>query len=712
MNKEQLNITGLKALVIMLGLSSIIYQVVILREFLSIVQGNELSIGIILAIWMLFTGFGAKIGAVSKKITNKISLIITLQFLISLLPILSLMTLRYLWVDIFPTGQMLNIIQIFLCATVILIPYTIISGFLFSLYCSYVGRKDSIGKIYYLDTAGSVAGGILFSLFLIFIMNTAQILLSLALLNFVVLIFFSYLNQRKLIVLLSVILIPVIIFLFTYNLEFKSKSSLFPDQELVEQKDTPFGNVAVTGLSDQVNIYESGILSATNDNVIENEESVHFTLVQHPHPKSILLIGGGWFGITDEIIKYAPEILDYVEQNPYLIEIGKKYHKPLNSKINLINRDASLYLKSSEKKYDVVIINIPPPSTAQLNRYYTYEFFLKLKKHLNSDGIVSLKMPSTLNYISKEAALVQSVIFNTLNRVFNNVIIIPSGANHFIAGDAPLTYKIGEIIDKREIPTKYVNKFYINEFSLIQRADFIINSLDKNAGINYDFKPVAYYNHIAYLLSFFEINELWLLLSIAVIFSLVIIKLKVYDFAMFSVGFAVSLSEIVVIFSFQIIFGFIYQYIGVIIALFMLGMTGGAYFAVRNFKAVNKKLILLYLICIAVYLIILPFIIKGTSHISEYTIPAYLIFTFLILAVSILAGALFSLISFSYQTNVSKAAGNIYSADLYGSALGAILVSTFLIPVIGFNISCFSGAGLILLAIIFVSVKKAVSEDT
>ena len=42
-----------------LGVSSIVTQIVTLREFLSVFAGNELVIGIILGNWLLLTGLGS-----------------------------------------------------------------------------------------------------------------------------------------------------------------------------------------------------------------------------------------------------------------------------------------------------------------------------------------------------------------------------------------------------------------------------------------------------------------------------------------------------------------------------------------------------------------------------------------------------------------------------------------------------------------------------
>ena len=55
-----------------LGISSIITQIILIREFLSVFYGNELILGIILANWLLLTGLGAYLGKFSEKMQQRI----------------------------------------------------------------------------------------------------------------------------------------------------------------------------------------------------------------------------------------------------------------------------------------------------------------------------------------------------------------------------------------------------------------------------------------------------------------------------------------------------------------------------------------------------------------------------------------------------------------------------------------------------------------
>ena len=45
-----------------LGMTALATQIILLREFVSVFQGNELVIGVVLAGWMMLTGAGAFLG--------------------------------------------------------------------------------------------------------------------------------------------------------------------------------------------------------------------------------------------------------------------------------------------------------------------------------------------------------------------------------------------------------------------------------------------------------------------------------------------------------------------------------------------------------------------------------------------------------------------------------------------------------------------------
>jgi len=48
----------------------------------------------------------------------------------------------------------------------------------------------------------------------------------------------------------------------------------------------------------------------------------------------------------------------------------------------------------------VIIVDVPDPQTAQLNRFYTAEFFRSAREHLAPGGLLSLQLRSSEETIS------------------------------------------------------------------------------------------------------------------------------------------------------------------------------------------------------------------------------------------------------------------------------------------------------------------------
>jgi len=51
--------------------------------------------------------------------------------------------------------------------------------------------------------------------------------------------------------------------------------------------------------------------------------------------------------------------------------------------LEIINTDARRYIKTTTKKYDAILIDLPDPDTFQINRFFTEEFFALSKRILN-----------------------------------------------------------------------------------------------------------------------------------------------------------------------------------------------------------------------------------------------------------------------------------------------------------------------------------------
>ena len=167
----------------------------------------------------------------------------------------------------------------------------------------------------------------------------------------------------------------------------------YPRQRIVAKANSPYGKLIVTEADGQFDFLENGIpITSTRDDQ-HVEETVHYAMAQRPEARRVLLVSGGISGTAREILKYGVAAVDYVELDPLILALGKRY-LPTNladGRIRVINTDGRLFVKQTPERYDVAIIDVPAPATAQLNRFYTAEFLGEVKRVLAREGVVGFR---------------------------------------------------------------------------------------------------------------------------------------------------------------------------------------------------------------------------------------------------------------------------------------------------------------------------------
>ncbi|HEY5481540.1 MAG TPA: hypothetical protein VIL39_08690 [Verrucomicrobiae bacterium] len=198
-------------------------------------------------------------------------------------------------------------------------------------------------------------------------------------------------------------------------------------------------------------------------------------MAQRPEARRVLLVSGGVSGTAREILKYGVPAVDYVELDPLILVLGRRY-VPANladGRIRVINTDGRLFVKQTPEKYDVVIIDVPAPATAQLNRFYTVEFLAEVKRVLARDGVVGFALGQYENYVSPELARMLSSACLSAKQSFRNVLAIPGGRVFFLASDGPLYANIAARIEQRHVKTKLVNRHYLDGTASAFRKPFV-----------------------------------------------------------------------------------------------------------------------------------------------------------------------------------------------------------------------------------------------
>jgi spermidine synthase len=152
-----------------------------------------------------------------------------------------------------------------------------------------------------------------------------------------------------------------------------------------------------------------------------------------------------------------------------------------------------------------------------------------------------------------------------------------------------------------------------------------------------------------------------------------VLLMKREEYILFSTGMATMGVEMLVIFAFQVIYGYIYLQIGAIVTAFLLGLLPGAFMG-RLWSSENtKKLVASELFLLSLLFLFFIWVAYFRSELHPLYFLAYcFIFSFF-------CGFQFPVAASIIGEKGSPAAGCL-AADLCGAAVGTLATGTILIP--------------------------------
>lgn len=674
-----------------LGFLSIGTQIILMRELLIVCSGNEMVLGVLLAIWMFCTALGAAINRFFQADRLPAKLLLILLMISGAMPVMMITGALLLKEWLLPMGSMVGLKDTALIGLMVQFPFCLLNGLLFPVLSVKVAsgteshRFNPFSRAYAWESVGSLVAGLLINFLLLWFFNPLNAIIVLTLLYYVPVLLYA--NAKTTGPWFAAALVFVFAFgFFMYHFDLNSlvEKRRFPGQKIIKTDNTPYGNVVITLNAGQLNFYENGVLHSSSGNEISNEEKVHFPMVQHPAPRSVLLISGGFSGTIREAMKYHPFRIDYLEPDPSLIDIAKTFTVQLRhpSVIPLVI-DARRFVRLTRNRFDVAIIDLPEPSTLQINRFYTRQFFAELKQKLNPGGVVSLSLPTTSDYVSEVAGKLNSSVYNTLKMNFRYVVPVPVDRTFFIASDSLLTIKIPEQIERKGIPTLFVNHYYLDSDLLRSRSEQIIRQVSQDVPVNDDFRPVALFYQLQYWMSVFPEGLVQTLVIATIAIFLVLISLNPVTVGMFTSGFVLAGSEVVLLLSVQVLYGYVYQMIGLLLMAFMSGLAAGSMISSHHCKKRTWQQYVVVQFMIGIYSLLIPVLIFGLGAVNwPETLTQGVIMGWGFTG-ALLVGMAYDIMTGIAKDTPKRAAASGYAADLFGSALGALIVALWLFPVMG-----------------------------
>ena len=687
-----------------LGASAVLTQLTLLRELLTVFAGNELVFGVILGNWMLLTGLGAALGRVARRLNRPARLLSAGLIVLAVLPMSAVLALRLLRNVIFLRVVAMGLTEAAVCGFVLLAPYCLCSGFLLTLACTASpGPKNAdaggIARVYFFDSVGGVVGGLVFSFVLVHLLGHVGILEVCAAVDLLAAAVLAGSRRRWVQLGLAGVLIAALAGLVAgVDVERWSVQRQHPRKRVVYHGNSPHGQLLVTADAEQYNFFSNGLPMLSTHDVGRAEETVHYAMAQRPKARDVLLVGGGVSGTADEILKYPVRRMDYVELDPLILEVAGRYLPGAlaDPRIHVTATDGRLFVKRTTRRYDVVIVDAPDPSTLQINRFYTVEFFRQVKRILRDGGVLCFSLGRYVEFVDDELASLIAVAHRTLREVFAQVLILPPGRIFFLASDADLTCDIADRLGRHKIHTRHMLPSYLAAQLAPPRRDDMRRALTDTAEVNRDFSPVLYLHQLRHWMSRFPVRYGLLVGGLAVVLLMYLLWIRPVTFAIFTTGFAASSLQIVLLVGFQILHGLVYHKIGIVVTMFMLGLAGGSLLVARVLTRWGRRHLIGLELAVGVFAALLPLVLIALGRLGPRweTISAEIVLPMLTLLLAVLVGMEVPLAARVDFRGAAATAGRMFLADLIGACLGAMLVSAVLIPLVSLSGVCFLTAGL------------------
>ncbi len=681
-----------------MGSAATLWQLVLMREWMTVFYGNELIIGLVLSGWLLFVAVGCQVGDrhVSDRCTP--SLLCAAFILCLWIVFVSIKHVRVL--AQIPAAEAVSLPRMLaFMAPAVGLP-CFIWGCWFSRLSALLAAhpiRHSSTLIYIYESAGAVAAGLAFTFCLAKWFD-----------NFYILLFLSFLLcssmacfLRRLrwawaalaIIALSVCKGPS----WDRTLNERFWRSLAPGVKVKAAWGTRYGQWAVLDWGGETALYCNGLKQSILPDPVGNQGLAAQILTQHPHPHKVLLIAGGLGGLA---LALTPGIdLTYVEMDKKALQrtapfLNEAWQAPT------VFQDGRRFLLTTRQQYDMIIVNAGRPSTALTNRLYTLEFHRLAKSRLNTGGVLAFcAIPAGENLMGPELHYLNSALYQDLASVFSHVLALPGDAAHYFACDrAAVLCRDPDTLAQRyrnlHRQDRYFHPRMFHTLILPERLDHFARSLRQTSASNRDEQPVSYYlDWLIWLkqVSGFSAPTATLqpqpVLPVVFVLSLglmVLLWIRGRNSAgllmiMALNGLIAIAVNIIFLLMLQSLYGYVYEGMGLAVSAYMAGMTIAAA-AVHRFKpAPGRWLPLICLGTLCFLLTIMPIFRQFMVH------SGMALFFIWLVAGGAFAGVLFPLLNRLLHHQGKKNLTSLYAADLIGSSLGAWLVNFFAIPMLGFT---------------------------
>ena len=655
-----------------------------------------------------------------------------------------------------------SIRDILLVSIIVNAPISLVTGMLFPIACRWVGSgsiqqggKFPVSRVYMIEAAGSFAGGIGVTILLGFGISSARIFLLLAFILsssvFLVRLAGIFVPDARraaglagrIIACALSFLVPLVVCLCLvrgYDETLMSRirivkwTKLLPKEALAGSFQTAQAEYLYGTYQGQWVAIREGSVAEALPNESAAGRVAAIALCQKPDAGNVLVIGSGLglcrglLQLTQiENVTWSHCDSGYVKKVNEFIPSGLKIN---DERFHPLAADIRSLLADKQESFDIVILNLPDATSSVLNRYYTLEFYRQIKESLSPTGVFAVRTAGGENIMGTELVNLGASTKRTLEKVFSRLVLAPGEDTWFIASDSEsITGEPGTLRDRFAsingadglFTPEGLLSVYLPDRAAAAMKNYSSADLPEQFLINRDARPLT---HLYSLLLAARqsgapaarlVKHLVLAGPLAFLIPiLIVVVLRMFyilksagqgrpssfdsSFLVFSAG-AVGIGAVIILmYLYQTRFGSLYLYIGLVSSLFMAGLAAGAT-SVRHFLSEektnrNERLLLLVIFVHSLLLCAIAFW-PGEQW-------AHITFAIAFVLCGACTGCYFpiaagQLADSKFETG--HAGSMLETADHIGAAVGGVVTSLALVPVLGTKMALLVSVMLILVNI-------------
>ncbi len=223
-------------------------------------------------------------------------------------------------------------------------------------------------------------------------------------------------------------------------------SGIYFEGTLIDSRQTAFQRIEVfdTPALGKLMRIDGVNMTSERDEFFYHENLVHPAAITHPSPKSVLIVGGGDGGSTEEILKHPTvEKVVLAELDAGVIDMARAHFQAVhrgaldNGRVEIRIGDGMAYVSESGRQWDLIYLDLTDP-VGPAAALYTQHFYADCRQALNAGGALVLHIGSPFSHAGRVESSIADLraVFACVNAYFVHVPVYGAVWGFAVAADS------------------------------------------------------------------------------------------------------------------------------------------------------------------------------------------------------------------------------------------------------------------------------------